>query len=58
MEQNKLDKISNEIDDELYYLKKKIQHRHGLTWEEARDIVNDTTLSLYEGCTQTGKYDV
>lgn len=47
MKETKKHKIYCNIDDELYSLKKRIQKKHNLSWEEARDCVNDCIKELY-----------
>lgn len=50
MKQKKLSKeqkITADVDDELYLLKKRVQLKHGLTWARARDGVNKAVRLLY-----------
>lgn len=43
------EKIMCDVDDEIYALKKKIQKRHKLKWEKARDYTNYSLRVLMLG---------
>jgi len=43
----KKQKILADVDDEIYLMKKRIQLKHSLTWEKARDAVNESIKKLY-----------
>jgi hypothetical protein len=40
------DKIKADVDDELYLLKKRIELKYSLSWEEARDASNKAVREL------------
>lgn len=41
------ERITADVDDEIYALKKKVQKKFNLSWEKARDGVNEAIKDLF-----------